>query len=80
MAYGVTQGMIAAYGDLVFDLSLNKQVRRGDQFWIGLPQVLDVGMTNSPAPAPSIMCWAASMSAFGGKASRKASMAAPSSG
>ncbi len=30
MAYGVTQGMIAAYGDLVFDLSLNKQVRRGD--------------------------------------------------
>ena len=30
MAYGVTQGMIATYGDLVFDLSLNKQVRRGD--------------------------------------------------
>jgi hypothetical protein len=30
MAYGVTPEMIEAFGDLVFDLSLNKQLRRGD--------------------------------------------------
>jgi non-ribosomal peptide synthetase component E (peptide arylation enzyme) len=30
MAYGVTPRMIEAYGDIVFDLSLNKQRRHGD--------------------------------------------------
>jgi len=30
MAYGVTQQMIETFGEIVFKLSLNKQVRRGD--------------------------------------------------
>lgn len=30
MAYGVTSAMIETYGDMVFDLSLNRQTRRGD--------------------------------------------------
>ena len=30
MVYGVTQQMIDTYGEIVFKLSLNKQVRRGD--------------------------------------------------
>ncbi len=30
MPYGVTPHMIEAYGDTIFDLSLNKQVRKGD--------------------------------------------------
>ena len=30
MAYGVTQEMIDTFGDIVFKLSLNKQIRRGD--------------------------------------------------
>ena len=30
MAYGVTQQMIDTYGEIIFKLSLNKQVRRGD--------------------------------------------------
>ena len=30
MAYGVTQQMIDTFGEIVFKLSLNKQVRRGD--------------------------------------------------
>ena len=30
MAYGVTQQMIDTFGEIVFKLSLNKQIRRGD--------------------------------------------------
>ena len=30
MPYAVSEQMVEAYGDLIFDLSLNKQVRRGD--------------------------------------------------
>ena len=30
MAYGVTEQMIETYGEIIFKLSLNKQVRRGD--------------------------------------------------
>jgi len=30
MPYGVSEQMIDTYGELIFDLSLNKQTRRGD--------------------------------------------------
>ena len=30
MPYGVSEHMVETYGELIFDLSLNKQVRRGD--------------------------------------------------
>ena len=50
--YGVTQDMIASYGDLVFRLSNNIQIRRGDpvrlkQFDIVDRDRADLGMSDA---------------------------------